>query len=135
MLNTRQLTNPSPSDINLRNGSDPLGMLRQGGYDRNRYSYYHNISKRPISNRTNDIFNHTISVGGTVGDGWNIRGKITALSKGGISAIKPPPFKPNAQLASTIPFMNGLINAPVNPKINALVDKPLPPSINPIAVK
>ena len=63
MINTRQLTRASPSDANLITTGDPLGMLHEGSYDRNRFSYYHNSSKR-ISNRTDDIFNHSISQGG-----------------------------------------------------------------------
>ena len=55
MINTRQLTRPSPSDANLRITGDPLGMLCEGSYDRNRYGYYHNSPKQ-LNNRTNDIF-------------------------------------------------------------------------------
>ena len=62
MINTRQLTRASPSDANLITTGDPLGMLKEGSYDRNRFSYY--VGNKHISNRTNDIFNHSISSGG-----------------------------------------------------------------------
>lgn len=136
MLNTRSLTLPTPADINLRLTGDPLGMLREGSFDQTRYNFYNNIPAR-LSNRTNDIFNHYQSVGGYNGDGWNYRGKITALNVGGISTLAPPPPKQyagNQVTNNPIPFVNALIYAPVHPEINALVDKPLPPNINPIAV-
>ena len=37
MYNLRALTRASPNDANLRTGIDPLGMLRKGGYDSNKW--------------------------------------------------------------------------------------------------
>ena len=78
MINTRQLTRASPSDANLITTGDPLGMLHEGSYDRNRFSYYNNTSKR-ISNRTDDIFNHSISSGGYTSEPKQNRVKMYTL--------------------------------------------------------
>ena len=129
MINTRQFTRPSPSDGNLRTTGDPLGMLREGSYDQNRYSYYHNLPPKQISNRTNDIFNHSICVGGYSSD-YRINGKPSLL-KGGIIpfpaiASQSQQYIGNQVSNNTIPFINPLIYGQVNPV--AFID-------NPIAVK
>ena len=111
MINTRQLTRPSPSDSNLITTGDPLGMLREGSYDQNRYSYYHNLPPKRISNRTNDIFNHSICVGGYSSD-YRINGKPSPL-RGGI--IPFPSISSQQYIGNqvsnnnTIPFVNPLI--------------------------
>lgn len=140
MLNYRALTSPSPNDANLRTTGDPLGMLREGGYDNNRYLYTKGSSRVHINNLTSDPFNHTISIGGYNSKGATINPNqyITGLSKGG---IVPFPTKPQTQTIGNeytnnpVPLINALVAAPVIPQISELVDKPLPPNINPIAVK
>ena len=102
MINTRQLTRPSPSDSNT---GDPLGMLREGSYDQNRYSYYHNLPPKRINNRTNDIFNHSICVGGYSSD-YRINGKPSPLS-GGIIPFPSQKYIGNQVSNNTIiPFVN-----------------------------
>ena len=131
MINTRQLTRPSPSDSNT---GDPLGMLLEGSYDQNRYSYYHNLPPKRISNRTNDIFNHSISVGGYSTD-YRINGKPSLLKVGIIPFPSISSQKYIGRIVSnnnTIPFINPLIYGQVNPV--AFIDKTLH-TINPIAIR
>ena len=127
MLNYRALTSPSPNDANLRTTGDPLGMLREGGYDNNRYLYTKGSSRVHINNLTSDPFNHILGLH-----------KNAVSNLGGIV-----PFPPKQQ-TQTIgneytnnpgPLINALVAAPVLPQVSELVDKPLPPNINPIAVK
>ena len=124
MINTRQLTRPSPSDLNT---GDPLGMLREGSYDQNRYSYYNNLPPKRINNRTNDIFNHSFSTGGFSTDN-RIHGKSGIIS---FPTMKSKQHIENQVSNNTIPFVNPLIYGQINPV--SLTDKPLPPTINPIA--
>jgi hypothetical protein len=57
MISINALTNPTPLDINLRTTGDPLGMLCEGSYDSNRFSFFH--GKHPtIQNGTSNVFNH-----------------------------------------------------------------------------
>ena len=100
MYNLRALTRASPNDANLRTGIDPLGMLRQGGYDSNRNPYFHNTHKH-LSNRTNDIFNH-------------IGKPINPLYKGGILPLDIPNGIQTVR--------NALVAPLVMPKISALLD-------------
>ena len=124
MINTRQLTRPSPSDLNT---GDPLGMLREGSYDQNRYSYYNNLPPKRINNRTNDIFNHSLSTGGFSTDN-RIHGKSGIIP---FPTMKSKQNIENQVSNNTIPFVNPLIYGQINPV--SLTDKPLPPTINPIA--
>lgn len=133
------LLQPSPSDANLRISGDPLGMISEGSYDLNRFQYYPFGRKLNIWNRTDDIFNHTLSTGGYNNGGVTIYpNKIINLSQnaGGINTF---PTKSRTQYIgdevsnNPVPVVNALINAPVYPTVNQLVDKPLPPQINPIA--
>ena len=123
MINTRQLTRPSPSDANLITTGDPLGMLSESSYDRNRFSCYNNTSKQ-ISNRTYDIFNHSISKGGYTSEPKQNR----------INYYTPSiPTKIKIYINNHIPFVNPLIYGQPTPV--AFTDKPLQPSINPLSVK
>ena len=106
MLNLRPLTRPSPNDANLRTTGDPLGMLRMGNSDRNRFGFYHNAPHK-INNQTGNIFNH-------------IGKPLTP------SLHKPNPTKNINYVTSYIPFINPLIYGQPNPV--ALTDKPLLPT-------
>jgi hypothetical protein len=119
MLNLRHLTRASPNDANLRTGIDPLGMLRQGGYDMNRNQYFHNTHKR-LSNRTDDIFNHIREPnGGYNGAGFRLNDVLTPNRKGGILPLDLP--------NGIQPMRNALTNPLVIPKVSALIDfQPVP---------
>lgn len=114
MLNLRQLTRASPNDANLRTGHDPLGMLREGEYDSNRYQYYHNTHTY-MGNGTDDIFNHLLS------------NPLSPSGKGGILPLDVPNGIQSVR--------NALIAPLVIPKIHALIDfQPVPqqPLVNPV---
>jgi len=125
MLSYSSLIRPSPNDGNLRTHGDPLGMLREGGYDSNRYLYTKGNAKIHLNNRTSDAFNHILGTH-----------KNAVTNYGG---IVPFPAKQQTQTIGNeytnnpVPIRNALIQAPVYHIINGLVDKPLPVDINPIA--
>lgn len=137
MINTRQLTRPSPSDANLLPSSDGLAMIQQGGNDLNRYFYYKGIKSQKIDNRTSNQFNQTFSTGG-YNDNKTLSGRITANNGGGIIPMSPKPLSQSTKNPisnNPYPVINALIDAPINQGINKLVNEPLPPFVNPIAVR
>ena len=111
MLNLRQLTRPSPNDANLRTTGDPLGMLRMGDYDRNRFGFYHNAPHKKINNQTGNIFNHI---------------RTPTVSPMTPSLHKQNPTKIKNYVTSYIPFINPLIYG--QPNLVAFTDKPLLPT-------
>jgi hypothetical protein len=123
------LLQPSPNDANLRTSGDPLGMLREGSYDLNRFQYYPYRNNVNIWNRTDDIFNHTRSSGGYNNNGVTIYPDKVINMTQNAGGINPFPPKQN----NILPVRNALVNEPVYPKISQLVDKPPPAQINPIA--
>lgn len=121
---------------NLKTSFDYLGMLREGSNDLNRY-YFSKNTKPRINNRTDDIFNHTISTGGYNSDGSTIiKGyKISANTKGGIVPL--PPLKQNQWTGDEIsnhpvPIRNALIN-PIYAE-RRIIDKPKSNKIHPMSV-
>lgn len=138
MINTRQLTRPSPSDANLLPSNDGLAMIQQGGNDLNRFFYYKGLKQPIINNRTSNPFYYILNSGGTNTDFRTLSGIITANNGGGIVPIAPKPLSQstgNPLSNNPYPVINALIDAPINPQINKLVDKQLPPFVNPIAVR
>ena len=140
MLNYNALIRPSPNDANLRTTGDPLGMLREGNFDSNRYYFSKGLKHISINNRTSDPFNHTLSTGGYNSDGATIHPnhKITAVSKGGIVPFPPEKqqqYIGNEYSNNPVPLINAFVAAPIDPIVSKLVDEPLPPTINPIAVR
>jgi hypothetical protein len=119
MLNTHALTNPSPADANLRTSGDPLYMLKEGGYDLNRYSYFH-YKPRHINNRTADMINS--------GAGNHLTRK-PLLTRSGIIPF-PVPF--GASPNHPVPVFNALIDAPIKPY--DLIHSPLAPQFNPMSM-
>ena len=118
MINTHALTNPSPADGNLRTGMDRLGMLREGNYDSNRFSYFHGNFN--THNRTDRMLNSK---------GGNHHTSNTNIFSGGIVTF-PIPI---SQAHHPVPVKNALIDAPVIPY--DLYHTPLAPQFNPIALK
>ena len=107
MINTRALTNPSPADANLRTGIDPLGMLREGSYDSNRFSYFHGKFKT-----RNTQFSASKN----------------PLRAGGIIPFPTPSMEtPNHPMP-----LNALVDKPL--PIYDLYHTPLAPQYNPLAV-
>jgi len=116
MLNTRALTNPSPSDANLQPNADRLGMLREGPHDLDRFFFYSGPS-RILSNGLNDPFDHSYSVGGYDANTRRVDGTVSANGGSGII-----PFPPKAQQQyigdmysnTPVPVRNALIENQVN---------------------
>ena len=138
MINTRQLTRPSPSDGNLLPSNDGLAMIQNGGNDFSRFFYYKGLKQQVINNRTSNPFYYILNSGGTNTDGRTLSGIITANNGGGIIPIAPKPLNQstkNPVSNNPYPVINALIDAPINPQVNKFVNKPLPPFVNPIAVR
>jgi len=112
MLNLRQFSRPNPSDANLHQRGEPLGMTNHGNS-----TYYHNTHKR-ISNGTNNIFNHLYATEGNMGQ---LLAKTGIMTRGGIVSLREPKNLPK----SNNPMFNALVNAPQYPRISKLVDSRL----------
>ena len=123
MLNLNPLTYPTPNDNNLHS-RDPLGMLRMGSYDNNRFYYSPVHGKHHMPNNTNNIFNHRVSVGGNMSD-FDIHGRRVNNPLNGVGLTinqeRLQPFTP------MVPSNSVLMENREQYKINALVDKPQRP--------
>jgi len=117
MFSLQALTNPSPSDANLRTNADRLGMLREGPHDLDRFFFYGGPS-RILSNGLNDPFDHSYSVGGYDANTRRIDGTVSAIGKSGII-----PFPPEAQRQ----FIGDEVSNNPVPVRSALVDNPVTP--------
>ena len=116
MISINALTNPTPLDINLRTTGDPLGMLCEGSYDSNRFSFFH--GKHPsINNGTSNVFNHGLV-------------SINALKYNDVQPLKQT--QNNLNSVGNNDMLNSLMNPPVYPTVSHLVDSRLVAPINPL---
>lgn len=126
MLNTHALTNPTPLDINLRTTGDPLGMLCEGSYDSNRFSFFH--GKHPtIQNATSNVYNHLTTTMGNYGQGMV---SISALNSNSGYPLKQTSNHLNSVGNNNV--LNTFMNPPVYPAVSHLVDSRLATPINPL---
>jgi len=137
IINTRLLTNGSPSSPNLT-PEKSIMMLRQGESETTRYSYYHNTPNAGIRNRTNDIFNHFLEAkGGAWTESLINKKYITAASRGGILPLQPhPEYKKagNSGGSNPVPVAESFADFPTKNRISHLVDTRPAQQVNPISV-
>ena len=99
MLNLRQFSRPNPSDSNLHQRGEPLGMPNHGN------STYHHNARKHLSNDTNNIFQQLY---------YSSR----IRTNGNITMLKEPKYPPK----TNNPLYNALVKEPRKPRISQLVD-------------
>ena len=128
LINTHLLMRPSPSDSILKT-NDPLNMLREGNF-LNRFPEYLHFTKKQ-NNKTDDLFNHYLSLGGNMNDIMTIRKeKLNPLRQGGIYEITKPmtQYIENETTNNPYPVRNAIVSQQVIPR-NIVEQQEQPKSI------